>query len=88
MSVVYVVFSEEEYNGWLLVDVYSDREMAFDKAKQMVKRDISKVKVVRREVIDKMTKKQTFLLSYFGYFVDGQIMKLGVLLYHKKQRGG
>ena len=57
MSVVYVVFSEDEYNGWFLVDVYSDREIAFDKAKQMVKRGIAKVKVVRREVIDKMTKK-------------------------------
>lgn len=57
MSVVYAVFSEDEYKGWFLVDVYSDREMAFDKAKQMIQRDIAKVKVVRREVIDKMTKK-------------------------------
>ena len=57
MSVVYVVFSEDEYNGWFLVEVYSDREMAFDKAKQMIKRGIAKAKVVRREVIDKMTKK-------------------------------
>lgn len=57
MSVVYVVFSEDEYKGWFLVDVYSERKMAFDRAKQMVQRDIPKVKVVRREVIDKMTKK-------------------------------
>ena len=82
MSVVYAVFSEDEYNGWFLVDIYSDREMAFDKAKQMVKRNIAKVKVVRREVINKTTKKQTLLLSYFGYFVNGQIMRLGVILYH------
>ena len=53
MSVVYAVFSEDEYNGWFLVDLYSYREMVFDKAKQMIKRDIAKVKVVRREVIDK-----------------------------------